>query len=82
MDWTRRQFLASAAAGAAGLSVGARLRAADQVQEQFGEFPLAGLVQQFRVDQARRGQFGAVGRGAPRDGYLSIAAGIVRFFAT
>jgi len=81
MDWTRRRFVTSMAAGAAGLSAGARLRAADAVQERFGEFPLAGLVQQFRADQARRGQFGAVGRGAPRDGYLTIAAGIVRFFA-
>ena len=82
MTWTRRRFVARVAAGAAGIGFGARLRAADAVQERFGEFPLAGVVQQFRADQARRGQSGAVGRGAPRAGYLSIAAGIVRFFAT
>ena len=36
MNWTRRRFVTSVAAGAAGLSVGARLRAADAVQERFG----------------------------------------------
>jgi len=81
MNWTRRRFVTSVAAGAAGLSLGARLRAADTVQERLGEFPLAGLVQQFRADQARQGQSGAAGLGSTRGGYLTIAAGIVRFFA-
>ena len=56
MSWTRRRFVASVAAGAAGLGLGGRLRAADRVQERFGEFPLAGVVRQFREDQARAEQ--------------------------
>jgi len=58
MNWTRRRFVANVAAGAAGLGLGARLRATEAVQDRFGEFPLAAIVQQFRADQARRGQSG------------------------
>ena len=78
MGWTRRRFLSGVAAGAAGLSLGARLRAADGVQERFGEFPLAGLVRQFREDQAR-----VVLRieSPGRLGYLDTIDGIARFFA-
>jgi hypothetical protein len=78
MSWTRRRFVTSVAAGTAGLSLGARLRAADAVQDRFGEFPLAGLVRQFREDQAR-----AVFRieSLGRLGYLDSIDGIARFFA-
>jgi hypothetical protein len=78
MSWTRRRFLTSVAAGTAGLSVGTRLHAADAVQERFGEFPLAGLVRQFRDDQAR-----AKHRAwsAGRSNYLSTIDRIARHFA-
>ena len=62
MTWTRRRFVARVAAGAAGISFGARLRAADAVQERFGEFPLAGAVKQFRGRWAVAGGDGDVGR--------------------
>ena len=78
MDWTRRRFLSSVAAGAAGMSLGARLRAAEQAAERFGEFPLAGLVLQFRADQARPGH---EGWSAGRSNYLGTIDRVVRFFA-
>ena len=78
MTWTRRRFVARVAAGAAGLSVGARLSAADAVQEQLGEFPLAGLVRQFREDQGRANlRIESPGR----IGYLGTIGGVVGFFA-
>ena len=78
MDWTRRRFVASVAAGAAGLSVGPRLRAADAVQERLGEFPLAGVVRQFRADQARaRHEHWSEGRST----YLGTIDRIARHFA-
>jgi hypothetical protein len=66
------------AAGAAGLSLGPRLRAADDVRERFGEFPLAGLVRQFRDNQAR-----ATHRAwsAGRSNYLGTIDRIARGFA-
>jgi len=80
MTWTRRRFMTSVAAGAAAMGFGASGRPERLVQEQFGEFPLAGLVPQFREDQA-----GRAGRLAPtdltRDAYLGLIGGIVRFFA-
>ena len=78
MGWTRRRFVTSMAAGAAGLSVAARLRAADDVQERFGEFPLAGLVRQFRDDQARPGHGAWL---AGRSSYLSTIGRIAGHFA-
>ena len=80
MTWTRRQFVTRAAAGAAGLGFGPRVRAADPVMDRFGEFPLAGLVKQFREDQARRGTL-VRSTGVRRDEYLRLVAGIVGFFA-
>ncbi len=78
MSWTRRRFVSSVAAGAAGLGLCPRTRAADQVSERFGEFPLAGLVQRFRDDQARgRHEHWSAGRGS----YLGTVDGIARFFA-
>ena len=72
--------MTEAACGAAAMGLGARLRAADAVQERLGEFPLAGVVTQFREDQARRGtRFSPTG--VTRDGYLRLIAGIVGFFA-
>ena len=80
MAWTRRRFVTSAAAGAAGLSLGPRVWAADRVEDRFGEFPLAGLVEQFRADQAHAA--GSVrSTGTTRDAYLDVISGIVRFFA-
>jgi hypothetical protein len=80
MTWTRRRFVTSAAAGAAGLSLGPRAWAADSVEERLGEFPLAGVVEQFRADQARAA--GSVrSTGMARDAYLDVISGIVRFFA-
>ena len=78
MSWTRRRFVTSMAAGAAGVSVGARLRAADAVQERFGEFPLASLVRRFREDQARAAQ---TNPSAGRARYLDAIDGTARFFA-
>jgi hypothetical protein len=78
MSWTRRRFVTSVAAGTAGLSLGARLRAADEVQERLGEFPLAGLVRQFREDQARSD---LRIRSDGRLNYLETIDGIVRVFA-
>jgi hypothetical protein len=80
MDWTRRRFVTSVASGTAGLSLGARSRASDAVQDRFGEFPLAGLVRQFRQDQARRGGVPSP-TGLARDEYLRVTGGIIRFFA-
>jgi hypothetical protein len=80
MTWTRRRFVTSAAAGAAGLSLGPRVRAADEAQERFGAFPLAGLVTQFRDDQARAADSVPSTR-MTRDAYLDVISGIVRFFA-
>jgi hypothetical protein len=78
MTWTRRRFMDSVAAGTAGLSLGARLRAADEVQERLGEFPLAVLVRQFREDQARSD---LRTRSDGRLNYLETIDGIVRVFA-
>jgi hypothetical protein len=78
MPWTRRRFVTRVATGAVGLSLGARLRAADQVQERFGEFPLAGVVRRFREDQARSD---LRIRSDGRLNYLETIDGIVRAFA-
>ena len=80
MNWTRRRFMTSAAAGTAGMSLGARLRAAEAAEDRFGAFPLAGLVKQFRDDQARHGTH-VRPAGVTRDQYLRLIAGIVGFFA-
>jgi hypothetical protein len=79
MGWTRRRFVGRVAAGTAGLAVGARLRAADQVQGKLGEFPLAGLVRQFRraTDPVEPAQ----GASGARRAYLDQAGSIVRFFS-
>jgi hypothetical protein len=77
MEWTRRRFVGRVAAGAAGLGLGARLRAADEVQEKFGEFPLAAQVRQFREDQARPGH---QGWSAGRRNYLGTIDRIARHF--
>ena len=78
MAWTRRRFLSSVAAGAAGMSLGARLQAAEQAAERFGEFPLAGVVQQFKADQARaEHRYWSEGRSS----YLVTIDRVVRFFA-
>ena len=76
--WTRRRFVTYVAAGAAGLSLRARLRADDAVQERLGEFPLAGVVRQFRADQAR-GEHPYSSEG--RSNYLGTIDRVVRFFA-
>jgi len=80
MSWTRRRFVTSVAAGTAGMSLGARLRAAEGVEDRLGAFPLAGLVKQFREDQSR-----VAGRARPtgmtRDAYLDVIGGIFGFFA-
>ena len=78
MEWTRRRFVSSVAAGAAGMGLGARLRAADTVQEKFGAFPLAAQVRQFRDDQARPGH---LGWSAGRSNYLDTIDRIARHFA-
>ena len=72
--------MTSAAAGTAGMSLGARLRAAEAAEDRLGAFPLAGLVKQFRDDQARRGTHVRTA-GVTRDEYLRLIAGIVGFFA-
>jgi hypothetical protein len=78
VTWTRRRFVSSVVAGAAGLSLGPRTRAADQVSERFGEFPLASLVRQFREDQARgRYEYWSAGR----VNYLDTIDRVARFFA-
>jgi hypothetical protein len=66
------------AAGTAGLSLGARLRAADEIQDRFGEFPLAAAVRQFRDDQLRD-RFEPVSAG--RLNYLSTVDRVVGSFA-
>ena len=78
MPWTRRRFVTRVAAGAAGLSLRARLRADDAVQERLGEFPLAGVVRQFRADQAR-GEHRYWSEG--RSNCLGTIDRVVRFFA-
>ena len=80
MTWTRRRFVTRAAAGAAGLSLGPRVWAADLVEARVGEFPLAGLVTPFRGDQARAAD-SVPSTGMTRDAYLDVIGGIVRFFA-
>jgi hypothetical protein len=80
MIWTRRRFMTRVASGAAAMGLGARLRAGGVVDDRFGEFPLAGVVKQFREDQKRRGtRFDP--SGVTRDEYLRLIAGIVEFFA-
>jgi hypothetical protein len=78
MDWTRRRFVTRVAACTAGLGLRARLRAADAVQARFGEFPLAGLVRQFRDDQARPGR---QAWSAGRSNYLGTIDRIAQHFA-
>ena len=80
MPWTRRRFVTSMAAGAAGLGLGPGWPATRDGQDRLGEFPLAGLVTQFREDQARRAGPLTL-TGVTRDEYLRVVGGIVRFFA-
>ena len=81
MTWTRRRFVTRAAAGAAGLSLGPRVRAAGEAEDRFGRFPLAGLVKPFRDDQERAA--GSMrSTGMTRGAYLDVISGIVGFFAS
>ena len=79
-NWSRREFIGTAAAGVAGLGLGGRFGVEDAAVGRFGEFPMAGLVARFRDDQ-RKPVRGWAPSGLNRDEYLRLIRGIVRFFA-